>query len=68
MINDYLQIKSFFLEHQRMPSYEELKIILDVASNNTVSYRLKKLINGGFLTKEKGYLKFKGLKVELIEE
>lgn len=34
-----------------MPTYEEMKDLFNVASKNTVSYRVKKLLETGFLNK-----------------
>lgn len=46
----------FFTENKRMPSYEEMKRLFCVASKNTVAFRVKKLIDCGFLIKENGKL------------
>jgi SOS-response transcriptional repressor LexA len=35
-----------------MPTYEEMKNLFGVASKNTVAYRVNKLLESGFLTKE----------------
>lgn len=39
-----------------MPTYEEMKDIFQVASKNTVAFRVKKLVESGFLIKEGGKL------------
>lgn len=44
-------LSSFFTENKRMPTYEEMKSLFDVASKNTVAYRVNKLIESGFLIK-----------------
>ncbi|MBP6888325.1 MAG: LexA family transcriptional regulator [Candidatus Pacebacteria bacterium] len=45
-------LSTFFIEHNRMPTYEEMKNLFSVASKNTVSYRVNKLVESGFLVKE----------------
>ena len=40
------------MEYKRMPTYEEMKGLFRVASKNTVAYRIKKLLEEGFLTKD----------------
>lgn len=55
-MRDEEKITHFYNEHRRMPSYEEMKELFDVASKNTVSYRVNKLIEEGFLVKEDGKL------------
>jgi repressor LexA len=45
-------LSTFFAEHKRMPTYEEMKSLFGVASKNTVAYRVNKLIDAGFLVKD----------------
>lgn len=59
-MNDEEKISSFFLENKRMPTYEEMKSLFDVASKNTVAYRVNKLI-------ESGYLEKSGNKLSLVQ-
>lgn len=49
-------LSEFFIENRRMPTYEEMKNLFGVASKNTVSFRVNKLIDSGFLVKENGKL------------
>jgi DNA-binding GntR family transcriptional regulator len=49
-------VSTFYTENRRMPSYEEMKSLFGVASKNTVAYRVKKLLEEGFLIKEEGRL------------
>lgn len=42
----------FYDEHERVPTYEEMKKIFGVKSKNTVAYKVKKLIEEGVLIKE----------------
>ena len=44
-------VSEFFIENNRMPTYEEMKDIFNVASKNTASFRVKKLVESGFLIK-----------------
>lgn len=44
-------LSEFFIENNRMPTYEEMKSLFGVASKNTVAYRVNKLVEQGFLTK-----------------
>ncbi len=53
-------IATFFAETKRMPTYEEMKKLFDVASKNTVAYRVKKLIEEGVLEKS-------GTKLSLVQ-
>lgn len=53
-------LSEFFIENNRMPTYEEMKSLFGVASKNTVAYRVNKLIEEGFLTKQ-------GTKIALAE-
>ncbi len=55
-MEDSLAITTFFNEHNRMPTYEEMKDLFGVASKNTVSYRVDKLIEQGILEKYAGKL------------
>jgi SOS regulatory protein LexA len=45
-------LSEYFAENRRMPTYEEMKNLFGVASKNTVAYRVNKLLESGFLTKE----------------
>lgn len=45
-------LSTFFAENKRMPTYEEMKGLFQVASKNTVAYRVNKLLEQGFLIKE----------------
>ena len=45
-------LSEYFAENRRMPTYEEMKNLFGVASKNTVAYRVSKLLESGFLTKE----------------
>lgn len=45
-------LSTFFIENKRMPTYEEMKDLFQVASKNTVAYRVNKMIESGFLVKE----------------
>lgn len=49
-------LSAFFAENKRMPTYEEMKGLFQVASKNTVAYRVNKLIEEGFLMKDGGKL------------
>ncbi len=51
-MKDQEKVSSFFIEHKRMPTYEEMKSLFSVASKNTVAYRVGKLIEEGFLIKD----------------
>lgn len=42
----------FYDEHERVPTYEEMKKLFGVRSKNTVAYKVKKLIEEGVLVKE----------------
>lgn len=46
------KIISFYDEHERVPTYEEMKKLFDVKSKNTVAYKVKKLVEEGVLIKE----------------
>lgn len=50
-MRDEQELSRFFAKHKRMPTYEEMKDLFGVASKNTVSYRVKKLIEAGVLEK-----------------
>lgn len=50
-MKDEEKLSAFYAENKRMPTYEEMKDIFNVASKNTASYRVKKLVESGFLTK-----------------
>jgi SOS regulatory protein LexA len=45
-------LSGFYMENKRMPTYEEMKGLFGVASKNTVAYRVNKLLEEGFLTKD----------------
>lgn len=46
------KIIAFYDEHERIPTYEEMKKLFGVKSKNTVAYKVKKLIEEGVLIKE----------------
>ena len=46
------KIITFFDEHERVPTYEEMKKLFGVKSKNTVAYKVKKLVEEGVLIKE----------------
>ena len=46
------KIISFYDEHERVPTFEEMKKLFGVKSKNTVSYKVKKLVEEGVLIKE----------------
>jgi len=51
-MTDIEKLRVFFKENQRLPSYEEMKGLFDVASKNTVAYRIKIMIRNGELIKK----------------
>jgi repressor LexA len=55
-MNDQEKIAAFYTENKRIPTYEEMKYLFNVASKNTVAYRVNKLLETGFLIKEEGRL------------
>jgi SOS regulatory protein LexA len=55
-MNEEQELTLFWSEHKRMPTYEEMKDLFGVASKNTVSYRINRLVESGFLVKEGGKL------------
>jgi len=55
-MKDEEKITEFYTEHRRVPTYEEMKFLFGVASKNTVSFRVSKMIESGFLVKENGKL------------
>ena len=59
-MKDEQKISLFFSENKRMPTYEEMKEIFQVASKNTVAYRVNRMIEEGFLQKD-------GTKLSLIQ-
>lgn len=59
-MKDEENISAFFIENKRMPTYEEMKGIFNVASKNTVAFRVNKLI-------ESGYLEKSGNKLSLVQ-
>lgn len=58
-MKDADKINDFFIENRRMPTYEEMKHLFQVASKNTVAYRINKLIDEGIVEKN-------GTKLSLI--
>ena len=44
-------LATFYTENKRMPTYEEMRGLFNVASKNTVAYRVNKLLDIGFLIK-----------------
>jgi repressor LexA len=50
-MKDQETLSEFFIENNRMPTYEEMKSLFGVSSKNTVAYRVNKLVESGFLTK-----------------
>lgn len=44
-------ITNFYIDNRRMPTFEEMKSLFGVSSKNTVSYRVKKLLDSGVLEK-----------------
>lgn len=46
------KLSAFYIDHKRMPTYEEMKQLFNVASKNTVAYRINKLLEVGFLQKD----------------
>lgn len=53
-MKDQEKLSQFYTENKRMPTYEEMKVLFNVASKNTVAYRVNKLLEEGFLTKDGG--------------
>lgn len=51
-MKDEEKLTSFYIENRRMPTYEEMKDLFQVASKNTVAYRVNKLLEQGILGKE----------------
>lgn len=51
-MKDEDKLSEFYQENKRMPTYEEMKDIFSVLSKNTVSYRVTKLVESGFLVKD----------------
>jgi len=51
-MRDEEKLSEFYTYNKRMPTYEEMKNIFNVASKNTVAYRINKLLDIGFLTKD----------------
>ncbi len=51
-MNDGYKLSTFFQDYGRMPTYEEMKDLFQVASKNTVAYRVKKLLDDGTLKKD----------------
>ncbi len=45
-------LKNYYIENNCLPTYEEMKSLFGVASKNTVSYRVNKMLKEGFLVKE----------------
>lgn len=46
------KIIAFYDEHERVPTYEEMKKLFGVKSKNTVAYKVKRLVDEGVLIKE----------------
>lgn len=55
-MTDLEKLHKFFINNQRLPSYEEMKKIFNVASKNTVAQRINKLLKSGDLKKKGRYL------------
>lgn len=55
-MTDTETIMLFYAEHERMPTFEEMKKLFNVASKNTVSYKVEKLIEEGVLIKKGRHL------------
>lgn len=53
-------LKNYYSEYQSLPTYEEMRDLFGVASKNTVSYRINKLVESGFLLKD-------GLRLKLAQ-
>jgi SOS-response transcriptional repressor LexA len=51
-MKDEDKLSEFYADNKRMPTYEEMKDLFCVASKNTVAYRVNKLLDIGFLTKD----------------
>lgn len=51
-MKDEDKLSAFYTDTKRMPTYEEMKSIFNVASKNTVAYRVNKLIEEGYLMKD----------------
>lgn len=51
-MKDEEKLSEFYIENKRMPTYEEMKYLFQVASKNTVAYRVNKLLEAGFLIKD----------------
>jgi repressor LexA len=51
-MTDREKIISFYFENNRVPTYEEMKVLFDVASKSTVAYKVGKLVEEGVLAKE----------------
>lgn len=45
-------LMTYYATHERMPTYEEMKKLFNVKSKNTVSYKIQKLLEEGFLEKD----------------
>lgn len=50
-MDDREKIITYYATHERVPTYEEMKKVFGVASKNTVSYKVQKLIDEGILKK-----------------
>lgn len=46
------KIIAFYDEHERVPTYEEMKKLFGVKSKNTVAYKVQRLVEEGVLIKE----------------
>jgi repressor LexA len=51
-MKDEEKLSAFYIDSKRMPTYEEMKDLFNVASKNTVAYRVNKLVESGFLVKD----------------
>jgi repressor LexA len=50
-MEDKEKLMTYYATHERMPTFEEMKKIFGVASKNTVSYKVEKLIEEGIIEK-----------------
>lgn len=51
-MTDEEKLLKFFEENQRLPTYQEMTVLFNVVSKNTAFYRIKKLLDRGFLEKK----------------
>ena len=59
-MQDNEKLMTFYADHGRMPTYEEMKKVFGVASKSTVAYRIQKLLEEGVIEKH-------GTRISLIE-